>query len=323
MFTRKIISIALIISLLVCSSTGFAMAKEDSYTPNSQVEKLEEKIRQAGLEYAIENDLLLTEQQMNEIRNSFNTDKQRSVMDKYKKYSISQKDIFKHSPALRKEAEELALKSPEMREIFSLEMDIMSTHPSNPDFGDYFLDTLYNYSEKTVIDTKNAETSSILAQLTINLASIGFKPVAAIAYAILSAVLPDIDIAQTCSDYEVTSKEHTCLTTKWGDVYSSGGLLGEDDWWSYVETQRLDVYSTVLVEAWDGNQFKASLDTAKVEYKYNEYYYNSTYMRNTALARYQDAVDNSTLLYGVGIVWPEYNMTYHTTWVTSDSNPFD
>lgn len=328
---KKVISLVLTVIMMI-TMTSFAFAESvvplvsmNEIKVMDEVEAFEIKVRETGYEYAKKSGLVMSEEEMDAMLNAMestnSTQEKQTVYENYKKYLISPENIYSYKPELKTEGQTILKKYPNASNMMD-PLNIIGTS-STPSIGDYQLNTTYSYSERAVFDTRRASNYSTLQGILINLISLGLKPAQAIVYAILSPVIGSPNLPSSCTDYEMRSSSHTALTMKWGEVYSSGGLLGTTGWMPYVETQRLDTYSKMAVDGWIGNKFYTNTKSALVKYEYNQYYYNTNYIKNKALEKYQDRVDNYfTILYGVGVVIPEYNMTYHTTWISSSSNPF-
>lgn len=117
-----------------------------------------------------------------------------------------------------------------------------------------------------------------------------------------------------------------CSTERWGEVYTSGGLLCDTDWRGYCEASREDVYAIATAITWKGNvSYGNSSNLVRVYYEYDNVFYNTTHIKNKALELYQKAYDETfTILYGV---WPslqyvEYNWRNDYSWTNPANNPF-
>jgi hypothetical protein len=320
---KKLMSMVLTALLVITISIpAFAKSpesKDKSLKPD--VEAFENQVREAGYEYAEKNGLLMSAADMEELKamNSASSNKEKQdIYKKYEKYQISEKSIYDAKPDLKIKAQELQKKYPDTLNTISSE-GLTST--STPNIGDYRLNVTYSYSEETSYDSRTSGNYDLLATLTMNIFAIGFKGAQALAYAILSPIIGTG--ASSCTNYEEKSTYHDCLTVEWGQVYSSGGLFGTTQWLGFCESQRLDTYSKLQVDAWYQNVFKTNSHSELSKYQYNNHFnYTETYIKPTAIKLYNEQMKtNFSTLYGL-LPIPEYNMSYEYSWTSSTFNGF-
>lgn len=326
---KRMISFVLIVIML--SNIGFnVMAAPLNNTSNFKkvIEEFEEELKNSGYEYAKENNLIMSTNRMDymvkEINFANSIIDKKNIAQKYDKYNISVEKIFEYNPNLKAKAKEILANYPQSASYLNIYTNSKPNAKSSPNYGDYRENLDLRYSKRKKVDTCEANSFSALQTILIGIITLGKKPAASIAITVLSAILGSDKFAKKCTNYEVISSSHTCLQIKWGEIYSSGGLLGDDKWIGYVESQRSDTYSDVKVEAWYENKYKSNTKSALLKYEWNKYFNNSNFLKTTAKKLYaKELKDGWTDAYGVGVVIPEYHMDYHSIWVSTADNPFE
>ncbi len=325
----KIAAMVLLVTTVVCTeSTKVAVAanRKKEEVPIEKINfEFEDKVRRAGRIIAEEKGLLIpADAYETHVRayaaatvNEYETTEfHREIIDN----AVSLEDIYLQFPELADEAINTAGIDPDYVEPLVKPME-----ESSPEFGDYRSKIYYTYYERIETDEVEADTFSALAELVINIASVGLKPVQSIAVSVLQSVVSALpDPWTSCSDYHVITMEEKCLSGKWGEVYTSGGLFCETGWRGYCYASREDVYAIATAVAWNGNKcFSNTTDAKLVHYEYDDKYYDSAYLKEKSLELYQQAYDETyTLLYGVWPGYVEYNWSADKSWTTKRANPF-
>ena len=324
---KKVLSILLVIVMLLSMSINvFAATTEKEITDEfiSYNDAFEEKVRRAGRIIAEEKGLLVDADKFEEHRNSYES-KTMSAEDTVEFYteirnnSITLSEIYQRFPELAEESR----KTVGLDKSYVAESGSKATS-ADPEFGGYRSQIYYTYYERVETDEVESATYSGLANLAISIASIGLKPAQSILVSVLQTVIGSYTWT-SCSDYHLTTLEERCLSGKWGEVYTSGGLLCDTDWRGYCYASRTDEYAIATAVTWRGNVCISNTTNAvRVHYAYDDKYYNSTYLRTRSLELYQQAYDETyTLLYGVLPGYVEYNWYDDYTWTSSKDNPFN
>lgn len=325
---KRICAIALSMAMMLCvvSTTAFAAAPIENISADDFAvlnDAFEEKVRRAGRIIAEEKGLLVDANTFEQYKNSY-ANKTMSDADtvtfyeEIKSTSITLNEIYQRFPDLATEAVNTA-------GLDKAYIEPMTTRAStaDPEFGDYRSQIYYTYYERVETDDVESDTYSGLANLAISIASIGLKPAQAILVSVLQTAIGSYTWT-SCSDYHLTTLEERCLSGKWGEVYTSGGLLCETDWMGYCYASRTDEYAIATAVTWRGNVcISDTTDAVRVHYDYDDKYYNSTYLRTRSLELYQQAYDETyTILYGVLPGYVEYNWNDDYSWTSSKDNPF-
>lgn len=301
----------------------------------SLIDAHEDKMRQAGYEYAVKNNLLLTEDEANQYKEELGSNK--SIDANLKKKAISANTIFQNNPNLKSEADDLLRQFPEQsasisggsvtspKEITSSTATSDSQAQSNSSLVDpsgYGVSWEYIYSEMTTYDTKTASNWSTLQQVVVNLAQLGAKGASGIVVAILSGVLGSSSLPTSCTNYQMVSKTHWCSTLKHGQLYVDGGLVNGMIWHDYAITYRYDYYDEMYVSAWYNNQYYSNTKSAYVEASKNAYYDDDNYLQQTAFNQYYLYQNNYSVLYGYMSIPAVLLSSQDIFWYNSASNPF-
>lgn len=316
--------LASVLALAVVFTFTVPAFATDTTPPSKTQEEFEEKLRQAGRKIAEENNLIMSIEEYEAYKNRTNTISalsEEEIAEYYKEVqatTVSLDDIYTAYPELADEA----LSIDELDPIYS---SAAIAPLADPECGDYRLQPRYRYSERVEYDEVDSETYDGLANLTIAVMSAGLKPAQTIAVSLLQSVIPT-NSWRTCKNYHVTTLYEKCSTERWGEVYTSGGLLCDTDWRGYCEASREDVYAIATAITWKGNvSYGNSSNLVRVYYEYDNVFYNTTHIKNKALELYQKAYDETfTILYGV---WPslqyvEYNWRNDYSWTNPANNPF-
>lgn len=300
---------------------------------NEETKKFKKEVRDAGRKIAEERGLILSEEEFEQLRmryarlneaNYRGVDTESMTQQLYrdmKSCSVSLEDIYLENPDL-------------MQKAFSVEgLDqIYLTSSSNlgartasetPEIGDYRLGEYYTYSEW--IETDEVETDSFeeLAELAIEIAAVGLKPAQAIVVTLLDNVIPT-DSWNACSDYHLVTLSERCLSERWGEIYTFGGILGETEWRGYCGTSRTDVYAIAVAVTWKGNVcYSQTSDAVKMYYSASPVYRKKLYIMDRSRELYKAACENETLLFGVPVGWLEFNMVESIEFTYDVQNPFE
>ena len=301
---------------------SFFTDQELELQPISEIEAFEDEIRRAGRIVAENRGLLVNEEELNQFRVNYSRTElnEYAVQDFYQNVranSVTLEEIYYENPALAHRALSIQGLDSSYLEPFS-----QQTSPT-PSFGDYRLQTYYTYSNRTEYDSVQSKTYAALANISVGIISIGLKPAQAIIVTVLQNVVP-ANSWSTNSDYRVTTLYDRCVSGRWGEVYTPGGLLMSSEWRGYCYAQREDTYSIAVASAWRGNTLYSNTSkSALVSYKYDNKFYDTSYLKTRALELYKTNYDASyTILYGVIAVILEYNMKSDVSWKTSLNNPF-
>lgn len=324
---KRMVAAVMLVTMVFCMVSTTALAASYDNIPVDSLtainDAFEEKVRRAGRIIAEERGLLLPASAYEQHRNAYagqntlNADTQ-TFYEEVKNNSVTLDDIYQEFPALASEA------------LSTTGLDSSYTEPlvavrasSDPEFGDYRSNIYYTYYERVETDSVESDTYSGLANLAISIVSISLKPAQAIVVSVLQAAIGS-NTWTSCSDYHLTTLEESCLSGKWGEVYTSGGLLCETDWRGYCYASRTDEYAIATAVTWKGNTcFSETTDAVRVHYAYDDKFYNATYLRTKSLELYQKAYDETyTVLYGVLPGYVEYNWYDDVTWTSPKSNPF-
>lgn len=235
---KRMVAAVMLVTMVFCMVSTTALAASYDNIPVDSLTALndafEEKVRRAGRIIAEERGLLLPASAYEQHRNAYagqntlNADTQ-TFYEEVKNNSVTLDDIYQEFPALASEA------------LSTTGLDSSYTEPlvavrasSDPEFGDYRSKIYYTYYERVETDSVESDTYSGLANLAISIVSIGLKPAQAIVVSVLQAAIGS-NTWTSCSDYHLTTLEESCLSGKWGEVYTSGGLLCETDWRGYQD----------------------------------------------------------------------------------------
>lgn len=325
---KKICAVVLSMAMMLCvvSTATFAVTNENISADDFATlnDAFEEKVRRAGRTIAEEKGLLVDAGKYEQHKNAYankpmSAGDTKTFYEEIRNSSVTLSEIYQRFPDLAKEAVNTT-------GIDSSYIEPLATKAStsDPEFGDYRSQIYYTYYERVETDDVESDTYSGLANLVISIASIGLKPAQAILVSVLQTVIGSYTWT-SCSDYHLTTLEERCLSGKWGEVYTSGGLLCDTDWRGYCYASRTDEYAIATAVTWRGNICISNTTNAvRVHYAYDDKYYNSTYLRTRSLELYQQAYDETyTLLYGVWPGYVEYNWSDDYTWTSSKDNPFN
>lgn len=319
-------------TMLLCIIPTMVFASEPpNYTTNSEEsnntyftinDEFEEKVRRAGRVIAEEKGLLIDAdtfaQYQSMYANKNISEAEKSTLHKeIRDNSVTLNDIYQRFPDLAVEAKNIDGLD------HSYVEPILEKDSSTPKFGDYRSKIYYSYSERTKTDSVKSSTYSGLQNLAISIVAIGLKPAQSILISVLQTAIGSYSWT-SCSDYHLTTLQEKCLSGKWGEVYTSGGLLCETDWRGYCYASRTDKYAIATAVTWRGNICISNTTNAvHVSYAYDNKYLNATYIKKRTLELYQQAYDETyTILYGVLPGYVEYNWNDDYIWTVSTNNPF-
>lgn len=160
----------------------------------------------------------------------------------------------------------------------------------------------------------------MLANIFIGVFSVGLKASQSIVTSVLQAVVGSG--STQCTNYEMTSTHHSCITIKSAEYYSPIGG-GNYDYLAYACAYREDVYAKMQVDAWYNNQFTSNTKTVLIKYSYDPVYYDDQFLRYVTQNQYMKYMaENYNIYFGVCPVWAILYSSYSMQWVSSSSNPF-